>query len=259
MGVDFLDIMFRLEKSLGIRFEREDFNFTPGGKYSVGEFYDLVEQKVCKASREILNSPDYWEKTFNEVRQVFAEGLGLPESDRWTKEMTIRELNEQIPKTKRRKTWINFKKQRSEMWTKHGIIVLSMLRYVDPKHDCLFSLACVGYVFFVTVLPFQLGQWLFQADLITVAVWFLPGSLIWWFLWMWYDDYRKGTIQMDMTLEKIADRVILRKKKSLKEDGSPYTREEIENIVKAAICEALAVKPELVTPEADLVRDLGME
>ena len=96
MGVDFLDIMFRLEKSLGIHFERGDFNFIPGGTYSVGEFYDLVERKVCKAS-------------------------------------------------------------------------------------------------------------------------------------------------------------------SLKADGSPYTRAEIEDIVKGAICKALAVKPEEVTPEADLARDLGME
>jgi len=76
---------------------------------------------------------------------------------------------------------------------------------------------------------------------------------------MWYDDYRKGTIQMNMTLEKITDRVIVRKKKCLKEDESPYTRAEIEEIVKAVLCKTLAIKPEEVTPEADLARDLGME
>ena len=52
---------------------------------------------------------------------------------------------------------------------------------------------------------------------------------------------------------------LVERKVNLKEDGSSYTREEIEEIVKTAICEALAVKPGDVTPEKDLVRDLGME
>jgi acyl carrier protein len=259
MGIDLLDIMYRLEKDFDIRFEQEDFHFTPGGKYTVGEFYDLVERKVCKASQEILDSPNYWEKTFHEVKQAFAEGLGLPESEHWTKDTTMRELCEQIPKNERRKAWRNLKRNHSYWWSKYGDIVSSMLHYIDRKHDCMFCLAWVGYVFFVFVLPFQLGQWLFQADLLAVAVCFLPGSLIWWSLWKYYDDFRKGTIRMDMTLGIITDRVIVRKKKSLKDDGSPYTRKEIEEIVKTVLCAVLAVKPKDVTPEADLMRDLGME
>ena len=263
MGVDFLDIMYRLEKELGIRFEREDFIFTPAPivtlTISVGEFYDLVEQKVCKASREILDSPDYWEKTFNEVRHVFAEGLGFPESERWTKETTMRELYELIPEETRKKTWSNFKKEHSCWWSKHGEIISSMIWYINQKYHCIFGLVWMGYIFFVIILPLMLGQWLFQAGFLTTAVLFLPGSLIWLHFWNRYCDYHRDMIRLDMTLGKITDQVILCRKKILKANGSPYTREEIEAIVKAALCAALAVKPEEVTPEKDLVRDLGME
>ena len=256
MGIDFLDIMYRLEKELGIRFEREDFHFTPGGKYRVGDFYDLVERKVCKASREILDLPDYWDKTFNEVRQVFADGLGLPESDRWTKETAIRELYLQIPETERRKTWFNFKRKQSFWWSTNGMI----LSVIDMKCDGNVWLAWARYVVFVivlsVVLSFVLG---FQASLLAFSILLLPGSLIWSFFWNKYDDYHQDMIVPEMTLGEITNEVILRRKQSLKKDGLPYTREEIEEIVKVALCEALAVKPEDVTPEADLVRDLGME
>ncbi|MCL2119368.1 MAG: hypothetical protein FWH27_13180 [Planctomycetaceae bacterium] len=257
MGIDFLDIMYRLEKELGIRFEREDFHFTPGGKYRVGDFYDLVERKVCKASREILDLPDYWDKTFNEVRQVFADGLGLPESDRWTKETAIHELYLQIPETERRKTWNNFKRNYSCWWSKYGIIP-TLVRQIGP-HNGFLWMAQFGYVILALVLACLLKQLSLRAGSIAAAVLLFPGSFLCFILLNRYYDYRRDKIMPGMTLGEITNEVILRRKQSLTKDGLPYTREEIEEIVKVALCEALAVKPEDVTPEADLVRDLGME
>ena len=263
MGIDFLDIMYRLKKELGIRFEREDFHFTPGGKYLVGEFYNLVEQKVCKASREILDSPDYWEKMFSEVRQAFAEGLSLSESERWTKETTVRQLYEQIPETERRKTWRKFRKYHV------GYGIAQKINWaIDSKYpDTPFLIGCLGSLFLFILSPvlligyyFYAKTWLFKNNVEWgLGFVFILSVILFWLLnWGYIDKRRRVNFLPNMTLGEVIDQIVLREKKSLKNDGVPYTREEIEAIVKAALCAALAVKPEEVTPEKDLVRDLGM-
>ncbi|MCL2623765.1 MAG: hypothetical protein FWD31_08880 [Planctomycetaceae bacterium] len=263
MGVDFLDIMYRVERSLGIRIEPEDFNFiTESGKLLVGEFYDVVERKVSKAALETINSPDYWEKTLNDVKQAFSEGLGLPKSENWTKETSLRELYEQIPENERRKTWRNF--------TKHGngpvVQKTNWAIFAKFKHlpvwigfsGCLIlALICplvmTGYYFYSkTWLLTIFDEWIFG-----LLVFFL-GGIFWLLIFCGINIRCRVNFLPEMTLGEIVDFIVLYEKKSLKEDGSPYTREEIERIVKAALCDALAVKPEDVTPEADIIRDLGM-
>ncbi|MCL2743274.1 MAG: hypothetical protein FWE67_05430, partial [Planctomycetaceae bacterium] len=44
---------------------------------------------------------------------------------------------------------------------------------------------------------------------------------------------------------------------SVRADGLPYSREEIEQFVAEVLCESLAVKPEEIRPEARIVHDLG--
>ena len=251
MGIDFLDIMYRVERSFGIRLDvRKDFDFS-SGKYLVGDFYDLVERKVCAASKEILESQNYREKIFRDVKQALSEELDI--EDNWTEETTVRQLYEQIPESRRKKTWINFGGE-----NKNPLIntVENILR--SRIHGNLWF-AWGGYVFCVFILSFFIGQFFFQSGLLTFLICFFPGSLLWSIIWEKYDKYRRCRHVPEMPLGEIADIIIAHQKMSLKKDGSPYTREEIEEIVKTVICEALAVKPEDVTPDADMLRDLGME
>jgi len=250
MGIDFLDIMYRVEKSFGIRFVQDDFDFTQR-KLLVGDFYDLVERKVCAASKEILESQDYREKIFRDAKRALSEELGV--EDHWTEETTVRQLYAQIPESRRKKTWINFGGE-----NKNPLIntVENILR--SRIHGNLW-LAWGGYVFCVFILSFFIGQFFFQSGLLTFLICFFPGSLLWSIIWEKYDKYRRRRRVPEMPLGEIVDTIIAWQRMSLKKDGSPYTRDEIEEIVKTVICEALAVKPEDVTPDADMLRDLGME
>jgi len=258
MGIDILDVIFRVEKSLGIRIERGDFNFSPeGGKFLVRDFYDIVERKVAQESQEILDSPNYREKTFNEIKQAFAEGFGLSENEHWTKETTIRELYVQIPETERKKTWSNFLQQQPLSRTNSNIWSV-----IDKENKSNCCLTCAGYIFFVIGLLsiYILGQFLFQTDLLVFLfiIFLCTGTILWLFLFNSYPKEVPKKTLLELSLGKITDRIVLHRKNSLKNDGTSYTREEIEEVVKAALCEALAVKPEEVVPEADLIRDLGM-
>lgn len=116
----------------------------------------------------------------------------------------------------------------------------------------------VGYIIFLAVLPMLFNLLLHYAGGMISAVSFVIVGILILIFWTGYDNYRCRTCVPNITLGEITDEIIAQRKRSLKKDGSPYTREEIEEVVKAALCEALAVKPKDVTPEKDLVRDLGM-
>ena len=250
MGIDFLDIIYRVEKSLGIRLEREDFDFSQG-KFLVGDFYDLVERKVRAASKEIPESPDYREKIARELSQTLSEQFDI--DDNWTPTTTVRQIYNQIPECRRKKSWRNFKTSSLSSMAKEANIVIT------SKSRGNLRLAWGGYVFFVCIFSFVLGQFFFQAGLLTFFILLLPGSILWLIIWNKYNDWQNSTFVPDVTLDEIAEKIIFHRKRSLKEDGSYYSRAEIEAIVKEALCEALAVKPEDVTPEKDIIRDLGAE
>lgn len=251
MGIDFLDIIYRVEKTFGIRFVREEFDFSQG-RYLVGDFYDLVERKVCAAAKDILETPDYRGKILNEVKRALSEELDV--EDDWTEETTLGRIYEQIPETERKKTWKQF---RTQAPTDSNV---NVARIVDEKSNRSLKAVWIGYIAFLLVISLIFLNPLVNRGngVVSFAGFVLVAapSLI---FWIKYNDYRCYMSVPQLTLGEIVDSVIEQRRQSLKKDGSPYTREEIEEGVKAALCEALAVKPKDVTPEKDLVRDLGME
>lgn len=89
MGVDLLDVLFRLERVFGVRIARADFlklfhRHRPPDA-TVGELFDLVASHARHAgvADEELDAAFFWPR----FRQVLADALGLdPDEiakDRW--------------------------------------------------------------------------------------------------------------------------------------------------------------------------------
>ena len=74
MGIDALDITFRLEKRFGIKTSRDDlkaFENTDWSAFTAGFLHDLICEKLRQAKRPIPRS------TWNGVRLDIARGIGI--------------------------------------------------------------------------------------------------------------------------------------------------------------------------------------
>ena len=108
-------------------------------------------------------------------------------------------------------------------------------------------------------MPACLGQYFFQLGLVFPLLFLVPGTILWLSIWNRQCQTNHNVSPPNVTLGEIAEQIVSRHQKSLKDNGSPYTRTEIEEIVKKILCDELAIRnPEKVTPESDLIRDLGM-
>ncbi len=251
MGLDFVEVMMAIEDKFGVTIVSGEFDL-PEKKVLVKDLYDIVERNTCKQAAAVLESQGFQEKTFEDVRHTFADGLELAQSDFWDKETTLKQLYDQIPTGKRKKIWKKFRSH-YKIRTQSTI-----LHFVNAKYKRHLLAAWCGYFAFVFVIPACVGQCFWQLGLVVPVIFFVPGSIFWLYLWGEICERHRNAIPPNVTLGEIADHIIVQHRKSLKEDGSPYTRSEIEEIVKQILCCELGLKPEDVTPEADLVRDLGM-
>lgn len=74
MGVDWLDIRFRIERRYGVRFERDDFTHRPNirtNDITAGELFAVVAEKLQASGRRVPAS------CWNGVRLEVGEALSV--------------------------------------------------------------------------------------------------------------------------------------------------------------------------------------
>jgi uncharacterized protein (DUF433 family) len=94
--------------------------------------------------------------------------------------------------------------------------------------------------------------------LFLVAALLVPGIVLFGlrFVVNWKRCRRASRITVREIIDDLVDQ---RSDHSVRADGLPYNRVEIEQIVAKILCEALAVKPEEIKPEARIYKDLGAQ
>ncbi len=279
MGVDLLDIVYRLEKTFSIRIDREGF-FGPMSewdealrsgqktqqqlfdKYSdrltVKFLCDLVERRIREKNEGIDTFPDFLAETKKSVHGALAEFFDITNPSLIEGDDTLAALCEKakIPSPR----WSQlYRIRKSDTPTLKLIKMQVSSRELISSGKALWQSITVPIILYVLLLLF--GSFLLSRELVgllAIAVWSLPIVLFFErrFVINRFRSRRPPRITVD---ELIQELVKLRPDHSVRADGISYSRAEIEQAVAEALIEALAVKPEEIKPEARIIKDLGAE
>ncbi len=194
MGIDALDLVFRLEKRLGITISRHEAVATVFD--TVGTFHRYL---VAKLNGEYLSVPKM-EPLFTEVVKAVNQITG-----RWRLTSSL-DLNRRFPPATRAANW-------QALEEALGITLPKLEDSADgaaPRIPQRYS------------------------SVIALTYWIA-------------EQYPKRVEQIPVSCERTG-----------KMASRTWTDEEVWDILRECICDALGVKPEEVTPDARLVEDLGM-
>jgi acyl carrier protein len=194
MGIDALDLVFRLEKRLGITISRHEV---------IATFFDTVgtihRHLVAKLNGECLSVPNS-ESLVTEVAKAVNQIAG-----RWRLTSSL-DLNRRFPPATRASNW-------QALEEALGITLPQLEDSADgvaPRIPQRYS------------------------SIIALTYWIA-------------EQYPERVEQIPVSCERTG-----------KMASRTWTDEEVWDILRECICDALGVKPEEVTPDARLVEDLGM-
>ncbi len=256
MGIDLLDIAFRIEKSFGVRFDvREllgDWTGEPpplGPSIKVGDVYELILEK-----RKALNLPEGAGRleslALADVRLALSRVLDVSPD-------TIRpedRLSRLLPLKQRRRQWRRLRRQLKGL----GPLKRRRTAFRGARWGGLFAVMGIAIVGlgYTGILP--------------------VGHPAWWIAWpvLVLSGYVGGAFALNAlgdlgmakripwearTVELLARTHLARNRRSYLDRGGTDSDEDVWYTLQVIIADALAVDVKEVTREADLVRDLGAD
>ena len=309
MGVDLLDIVYRLEKTFSIRIDREDMvpydilNDTQGkyvanGKLTllgleelkaripsadfssfetnpiiqsfasiltVGTLCDIVEQKIRKKNEDASGFPNVLLQINTSVSKMLAMCFNIADTEKIKRELRLEQLISLSDTPLPTDFWKRFHKiQRAEPneWKAIKTYVRSRVLISIWKTSywaLTISLIC-GVIFWLgsTVLLLE-AFWINDILFLLMAL-FVPAPIPILFGFRFVANWKRCGQASRVTVGEIIDYLVdQRPNRSVRGDGLPYSREEIEQGVAVALCESLGVTPEEIRPEARIYQDLGAQ
>ena len=260
MGMDFVDIMMRLEESFDIRLENEDFqeppepgSKTPRLRTTVGDLYEIVREKRSRDTPRRA-SASLEDKALKEVHQGLAAVLDVPheqiERDGSLEELIAepvrnrlwrrlkRQLRMKLPSLKPRHKWYLVASWSSAFVT--ASIAFSALLLTEPHDSESMASFVVGLVI-CTAISIAISQ-VFVEVLVTLPVW--P-----------FVEFPQGL----QTVGDLAQSILALNRTHFVELCGSDPDDDIWESLRFIIADVLAVDPDQVTKDADLIRDLGAD
>lgn len=253
MGMDFLDILFRLEKTFGIDRIIIPADF-PELK-TAGDLVALVEKRVREGTptKEQLAILD--ENNLLILRQNLAGILGVS-VDTLSAETTFRDV---IPRRMRRKVWKELYQLVDDIQIGRKVIGVTSCPWHMGNLVILILASLVACLVYWLVNEwfghFHFWQFTIMA-VILLPIWFISIIMASAF---WAPDIIETRIPpQKLTLGEAAEKMSEKIRRRLGPDETPLSHEEIERRVYEILNAALGVPVEEISPEKELVRDLGM-
>jgi acyl carrier protein len=299
MGVDILDIVFNIEKKYCVTIERSDLipdevlaksqgksfdEYTD--RFTVKFLCDLVERKIREKNEGIL-FPNVLQEVGDSVREILSKQFNIPEpvwaagfapeqplhvvalacsasrrlerlqhitdTTRITNELSLGQLADLAGLPVSGGFWRRFRKGRQDDTDELKMIKSYLIsREYISAFKTLVLLFGITFVFFV---------WFFIADWSSVDV-LKIGAVLSCILFgiraivNWARSGSRSRITVADIINYIVDK---KRDHSVRADGQPYSREEIEQGISDILCDCLALKPEKITPDARIIKDLGAE
>ena len=309
MGVDLLDIVYRLEKAFTVKIDNGDLfpdviRNDRQGKYivkgivteqgleeikkqipfadlssfeknpeirnivtilTVKFLCDLVECKIREKNEDINDFPNMLLQAGNSVTETLAKQFNIADSSKIDQKLRLEQLTDMSDPPLPTDFWRRFYKiQRNETSELRAIkaCVRSRMFVSIWKTTYLtitISLVCGIILWLGSVVWLHNALWLNDVFyLLTVLFVLLPIFILFGLRHVvnWKRCHHPSRVTVGEIIDVLVD---LRPDHSVRGDGIPYSREEIEQIVAEVLCETLGVKPEEIRPEANIFHDLGAE
>ncbi|MDR1053577.1 MAG: hypothetical protein LBL39_05325 [Planctomycetaceae bacterium] len=266
MGVDILDIVFHIEKKYYITIDRSDL--IPDevlGQKNIDEYLDrftvkflcdLVEQKIREKNKEINSFPNVLQEVGNSVRETFSKQFNIPDTTKITNELSLEQLANLSASPIHAGFWRQLRKRRKDD-TDELKMIKSYL--ISREYVSVFKTLALSFV-----ITFAFFVWLFISDwegvnvLKILAALFVPSCVL--FGIRAIVNLTKSRSGSKITVAEMINYIVDQKRDhSVRTDGQPYSRKEIEQDIAEILCDCLALKPEKITPDARIVKDLGAE
>ena len=271
MGLDLLDIVYRLEKNFSIKIDREDFLGSEedwdnkptqqtfdeyADRLTVKFLCDLVERKIREKNDKADVFPNVLLAVGHSVRQTLAKTFGIADQKTVREDYRLAQLAKMAASPLPVGFWRRLRKMRKDDpdELKEIKAFLRSREYISAEKTMALSL---GITFVWCLWLGIIGQ-LWKDISSFLVVLFVPGVILFGLRFVFNGTYRRkfSDVTVGEIIKNIADR---QRDHSVRADGLPYSREEIEQFVAETLVEALAVDPKEIKPEAKLIKDLGAE
>ena len=254
MGIDLLDIKFRLERSCGVKIGVEDFARLAGWELDA-PIEVTLDLTVAQIHTYLLERRDEI-KTLSAQRpivQARVESLLRDQRlDRWRSPEPEESLEEMIPRLDRRADWERLADSLNCKLPPLESSRIVKLAVASPLLVLTIAITLAGWSIMHAIDPVWIG-------LVVIIVGWLAGAFAIVQALTTCLDSRRVRIPAEVaTVRQLVDHVTTNR---LFESDAPLLRmsdDEVFAGVRDALVECLVVDPDEVTPEAKLVADLGM-
>ncbi len=257
MGLDFVEIIIKVEDDFGVEIEDEDLfarstrdRIEPIQRLTVGDLYDLILEK-----RQALDLPKGKIRpevfAMRDVRPALAEVLQMsPEDFR-----PIDRLSRLLPLEDRRKLWRRLRKRLRGL----GPLTSRPTRFAFARWTVFFVVAAVAMGTLAYLAGFRPGEpaWTIGWQLLYLAC-VLAGAIG---LNTTWDCCSGNLVPREVrTVELLAKSHLARNRRHyIDECGASDTDEDVWHSLQIILVDVLGVEISKVTKEADVIRDLGAD
>jgi acyl carrier protein len=276
MGLDFVEIMCSIDDKFFIELDEYDIDLMFGNKeyqskksrweitqeinqrLTVRFLCDLVEQKIREKNRGIDFFPNTLQEVSDSARETLAEKFNITDTTQITDDLSLSRLADFSASPIPCNFWQQLRKIQKDDTDELKMIKSYIIsrEYISAFKTLMLSVAIsLGFMFLLSFLPtMSLSIW--NEDTI-LAVLFAPSVILFGrrAILNWIRRNKKSKIKVTEIINHIVKQ---KHKHSVRPDGQPYTRKEIEQGIAEILCDILGVKPKKITPDARLTKDLGM-
>ncbi|MDR1480825.1 MAG: hypothetical protein LBJ00_18010 [Planctomycetaceae bacterium] len=254
MGLDFVDVMICIEDKFLIEIREGAEKLR-----DVEELCDWVEQKIREKNEGIESFPNISKTVSDSVHKILAEKFNIADTTQITDDLSLSRLADFSASPIPYNFWQQLRKIQNDDTDELKMIKSYMIScdYLSVFNTMLASVFLfIGITFWcVIVFPLVLGYHLLTSWRTVIAL-FTPSIMFFGIqpIFNWIQRNKKSKI----TVAEIINHIVKQKHKhSVRTDGQPYSRKEIEQGVLEILHERLSINGE-ITLDDRLVEDLGM-
>jgi hypothetical protein len=267
MGLDLAELLVMIQEDFSIRIGEEDedvlFNKLPqesveeyDARFTVGFLCDWVERQIQKKNEGIDSFSNILPEVSNSVRETLAKQFKISNPAQISTESSLEQLANLSASPLTTKFWRRLRKIRKNdtdelKAIKSYIVSRECIDVVDTAAlSCVIVFVlCFSLVVVETLLFFYYtGQFLFAAFVVPIGILFGIRVLV-----NWVRCGRKSQITVAEIINHIVDK---KRDHSVHIDGSPYSREEIEQDVIKIVSDVSGAM--FITMDMHIIKDLNL-
>jgi acyl carrier protein len=266
MGLELAEIFINIEDKFSIEIEEEELWFDKSQQANVDEYTDqltvkflcdLVERKIQEKNKGISSFPNILCRVGDSVRETLSKQFNISDPTRIVNELSLEQLADFSASPISAGFWRQLRKIRKDDADELKTIKSYLLyrEYVSAFKILVLPLG-------ITVV-FSVWLWILLLKNVSnfLVILLVPIGILFGILFgiRAIVNWTRRRNRSQITVGEIIDYIVDKKRdRSVRADGLPYSREEIEQGVIKILCESLFVKPEDITMGTRLIKDLRL-